>query len=745
MQERRRHRGRKDCEKIITVGIAGNPNAGKTTIFNAITGAHQKVGNYPGVTVEKKEGLRIFNGHTLHIFDLPGTYSLTAYSMDEIVARDFLINECPDIIINIIDSTNIERNLYLTLQLQELGVPIVAALNMTDEAEEKGITIDAQQLSKIIGIPIVRTSGRNETGIDELLKLTVSTVMSQEREGEPIFLTNYGFEIEKEITKVAAILHTDERFVARYSLHWFAVKLLEKDPRAHEIVKEHSHTDAVKKQIQESIHWLEKHFGRDMELVVSEQRYGYIRGAIMETVKKPPRKLTTTDKTDRWLLNRALGLPLFFVIVWMIFQITFVVGAYPMQWMESLFEWLGGIVSANLAQGFWQSLIVDGIVGGVGGMLVFLPNIVLLFLGIALLEDSGYMARAAFIMDKILHRFGLHGQSFIPLMAGFGCTVPAILATRILKSPKDRIITILVAPLISCGARLPVYALFIGAFFPKQMSGNVLFVLYALGIMMALIMALVFRKMLFKGESSPFVMELPPYRIPTLNGVWWHIWSKTKSYLKKAGTIILAASLIIWIITTFPSPHISDDVYTKEGAIYRQSLSRDIIRNEMTIGSDIITDETIDKEINSRVAHYVEMRKKHDMIQASIAGRIGHFIEPVLRPLGFDWKIGIALVTGIAAKEIVVSTLGILYRTSDDAEKNVSLRGALQKDPQFDPLKAFVLMVFVLLYVPCLSALAVVRSELRSWKWAGFVLTYTIVLAWLMSFAVYRIGLLFGA
>ncbi len=713
-------------QTTIRLGLAGNPNAGKTTLFNAITGAHQKTGNYPGVTVEKKEGSVEFDGYRLVIYDLPGTYSLTAYSLDEIVARDFLLNDFPDVIINVLDSTNLERNLYLTMQLQEIGIPLICALNMSDEAQQQDILIDQMQLSQIIGIPMVSTNGRNEDGINDLLKKTIA-VYEKGLITDHTCVTNYGFEIEKEIKTITDILSRDAAFSDQYPAHWFAVKLLEKDKQAGKLLKKHSFMTEVMDTVSSSIAWLEKHYGRDTEIVVSEQRYGYIHGALTETVTQPPLSTSSSDKADRVLLHRALGLPIFFVIVWLIFQATFVLGAYPMAWMEAGFSWLASSASTFLPDGFFRSLIVDGIIGGVGGMLVFLPNILILFLGIALLEDTGYMSRAAFIMDKVLHLFGLHGQSFIPLMAGFGCTVPAIMAARILKSPKDRLITILISPLISCGARLPVYALFIGAFFPEKMSGNVLFGIYFFGIMTALFMALIFRKVLLKGEASPFVMELPPYRMPTFNGILWHITNKTKSYIKKAGTIILAASIIIWLVTNFPKPSVSESVYSA----HAQKMEEILNNTEPNLSND---------ERSVKVKRSIELQKRNDAVRASIAGRIGLFMEPVMRPLGFDWKISIALITGIAAKEIVVSTLGVLYRSSGDDASPESLRLSLQNDPNLDPKKALAFIIFVLLYVPCLSTLAVVRSELGTWKWSGFVFIYTIVIAWVMSFVVYSIA-----
>jgi ferrous iron transport protein B len=757
------------ARKTISVALAGNPNSGKTSLFNAITGAHQKTGNYAGVTVEKKEGHRSHKGYDIRLIDLPGTYSLTAYSLDEIVARDFLIKERPDLIVDVIDSTNLERNLFLCLQFQELGIPLVGALNMSDQAEGLGIFVDEKRLSEVLKLPFVKTVGSSGRGVEELLDVVIETaerlaeqaalvggdldgsekavpvaaVTGSASESKPgaasvsapmsatasgaaagssfgagrgaipgntSLIVSYGYEIEKEVGKIIGVLKRDADLRARYPIHWLGIKLIEKDREAARIVAESPAAAEIMRQAGESIAWIEKHYGMDAEIAVSEQRYGYIHGAVREAVKRRQiKRADVTESIDKVLLNRVLGLPLFLVILWAVFQITFTLGEYPMGWLESFFGWLSGAVSRVLPDGFLKGLIVDGIIGGVGGVFSFIPLIIILFLLISFLEDTGYMARAAFVTDRFLHIFGLHGQSFLPMMIGFGCSVPAIMAARTLKNPKDRITTILIIPFMSCGAKLPVYVLLAGAFFPRN-PGNVVMSIYAAGIVLSLLAALFLRKVMMRGEASPFVMELPPYRMPTLKGILWHIGSKTAAYMKKAGTVILAAALIIWAITTFPR--------LPESEIARISA-------EAAAGDTDVT-------IATRSMEY------------SLAGRIGKVIEPVVRPLGFNWKVGVAALTGFAAKEVVVSTLGILYGTgTEETEESQSLREALAADAGFTPLSAYALMLFILILAPCFATLATIKAEL-GWKWLGFAFAYTTGLAWIISFLVFQAGKLFG-
>ncbi|HON56290.1 MAG TPA: ferrous iron transport protein B [bacterium] len=709
--------------KKIIIALAGNPNTGKTTIFNALTGLHHKVGNYPGVTVEKKVGERRYKDYEIIIYDLPGIYSLTAYSIDEMVARDFIINEKPDIIVNVLDSNNIERNLYLCMQFQELNIPIVGALNLTDEAERKGIIIDEKKLSDILRIPLVKTVGVKNIGLENLLDKVIEVV----EQGSTHFNASYGAELEIEIKDIIKILENDKEFIEKYPIRWFAIKLLEKDKKAFEILESHKNKDKLKIMLNDKIKKIERHFGRDAEIVVTEQRYAYIHGAVLESVsRKPIFQSDITETIDKIVLNKILSLPIFIFIMWAIFQLTFKVGEYPIQWLESFFNWFGRIIGSLLPEGLLNSLLVDGIIAGVGGVFSFVPLIVILFLFISILEDTGYMSRIAFIMDKILHIFGLHGQSFLPMILGFGCSVPAVMAARTLKSAKDRIITILIIPFMSCGAKLPVHILLAGAFFPNSQA-NAVIAIYVIGVILALGSAYIFRKTILRGEATAFVMELPPYRIPTLRGILFHMWEKTYQYIKKAGTIILAASILIWAITTFPQIKYNEKEYEKIAEEYKIK-----IRADNSINSS--------EKINELTAQHIDIVKKQKALEYSIAGRIGKLIEPIVRPIGFDWKIGISAVTGFAAKEIVVSTLGILYKVgAEEGEESESLRTALRNDKIFNKLVAFVLMLFTLIIAPCVAAQAAIKAEI-GWKWLGLFVGYSTIIAWLVCFAVYQFG-----
>lgn len=679
--------------RIIRLALAGNPNTGKTTLFNAITGARQKVGNYPGVTVEKREGVRSYRGYDIYVYDLPGIYSLTAYSMDEVVARDFIINEKPDVVVDVLDATNIERNLYLSVQFQELNVPIVGALNLMDEAKERGIAIDAAHLSRIMKMPFLKTVGTIGDGVEALLDKVIDVV--EKKELLP-YAVSYGHEVEEDVNALADMIARDPLFQEKYPPRWCAVKLLEKDARADEVLGGHAFSAEIRVLASKRIARIEAHFGRDAAVVVAEQRYGYIHGAVAEAVvRQAPTKETVTDVVDKALLDRVFGFPIFLFILWAVFQLTFKLGEYPMIWLETLFAWMGGMLSGIIPEGLLRSLLVDGVVAGVGGVLSFVPLIVFLFMFISILEDTGYMARAAFIMDKFLHIFGLHGQSFLPMIIGFGCSVPAVMAARTLKNPRDRIVTVMVTPFMSCGAKLPVYMLLAGAFFPHR-AGDMVFLIYIIGVVLALVSSLIFRVTVLRGESTPFVMELPPYRMPTLSGILWHVKDKTLRYLRKAGLVLLPASILIWAVTSFPRP-----------------------------------------------VDHGEGFQRADAISVSYAGQAGRFIEPAIAPMGFDWKIGVASITGFAAKEVVVSTLGVLYKVGDTEGHEDSLRQALKNDPVFTPLTAFVLMLFMLIVVPCLASLAVMVTEI-GWKWVFFAVCYWLVLAWSLCSLVYQTGKLFG-
>ncbi len=706
--------------RTINVALAGNPNSGKTTLFNALTGAHQKVGNYPGVTVEKRQGSRAYHGCEMRLVDLPGTYSLTAYSLDEVIARDFVIEERPDVVVSVMDSTNLERHLYLCLQFQELGIPVVGALNMSDEAESNGISVDSDRLAQLLGIPMVKTVGSKGAGLDELLAAVEKAARGVGHAGRT---TNYGAELESWLDRLQREIDGDPVLARRYPSRWLAVKLVEKDPLAADKLKTHAQCAAVHALRDEAVRWIERHFSKDAEIVVSDQRYGYIHGACVEAVHETRTgRRTLTERVDNLLMSPLLGLPLFLALLWGIFRLTFALGQYPTDWLDSFFGWLAGAVGPLVPGDFARSLIVDGIIGGVGSVLSFTPLIVILFFCLSLLEDTGYMSRAAFLTDRFLHTFGLHGQSFLPLMLGFGCSVPAIMAARTLKSPRDRIVTALAVPFMSCGAKLPVHVLLAAAFFPRNPAGPVMGV-YAIGVTLALLSSLLLKKTVLRGAPTPFVMELPPYRVPTLRGVLWHVWEKSGQYVRKAGTVILASSILIWVVTTLPR-------------LPQDAAAREAEAADFRAAHPNAAEEEVD-------AH-LEAFEAQSRLSYSVAGRLGHFIEPAVRPLGFDWKIGVSAITGFAAKEVVVSTLGILYRVgTNEGEESQGLRAALRADPNFSPLVAFVFMLFILIIPPCFAALATLRAEL-GWRWMGFAILYMLALGWGIAFAVRNIGVLLG-
>jgi len=710
--------------KKLTIALAGNPNSGKTTVFNALTGMHQHVGNYPGVTVEKKEGELKYKDYEITVVDLPGTYSLTAHSIDEIIARNFVIEEKPDVVIDIIDSSNLERNLYLATQFMELGVPLVLAFNMYDIASKQGLEIDKVKLSELLGAPIVFTVATKKVGINELLDEAINLVEKKTtlRRTTP----GYGKEVEEEIRKIEDLLVKDKDLIQKYPSRWLAVKLLEGDSEVIKKIKESKYSDEIIKQVEKSTAHLTSILGDTPEAIIADGRYGFISGACSEAVKRTYEvRHTISDKIDKVLINRILGLPIFLGVMWLVFKFTFAASAPLCDLLDKGMGWLGDKIGGLLPEGSAiQSLIVDGVIGGVGSVLSFVPIIFLLFLAMAFLEDSGYMARAAFIMDKLMHKIGLHGRSFIPMLLGFGCNLPAIMATRTIEDRKDRIVTILVAPFMSCGARLPVYTLFIGAFFPEKIAGNVLFSLYLLGIVVAIIMAKIFRKFLFKGPASPFVMELPPYRLPTIKGLLIHMWERGAGYLKKAGKNIFAGSVLVWFLSNFPwNPQYSKDY--------------DTLIEQAKGNEELITQ--------------LENQKAAEKLEKSYAGKLGKAIAPVFKPLGFDdWKIAVGLVGGFVAKEIVVSTLGTLHSIGEADEESESLRQALQNETRpdgnkmFTPLVAYSLMVFVLLYIPCVATIAVIKRETNSWGWPIFTAFYSTLVAWLISFVIYQGGRLLG-
>ncbi len=746
----------------LTIALAGNPNCGKTTIFNAITGARQHVGNYPGVTVERKEGYCDYEGHEITVVDLPGTYSLTAHSLDELVARHFIVEERPDVVVDIVDSSNLERNLYLATQLIELGVPLVLAFNMSDTAESRGFKFDYEQLSKLLVAPIVPTVGHRGTGIEELLAAVVQVATSERRRHE--HMVHYGREVEAEIAKLHGFL-AGESALGYYPPRWLAVKLLENDEEVRDkVAQSKPRGGEVVAQAGTSVEHLHKIYEDLPEVVIAEARYGFISGACEETVQSTVEtRHDMSDRIDKVLCHRIGGLLIFGGLMWLVFLLTFALGEPLMGWIDGFFGWLGVAVGAALPAGYLRSLLVDGIIGGVGGVLVFVPNILLLFLAIAFLEDSGYMARAAFIMDRIMHKIGLHGKSFIPMLIGFGCNIPAMMATRTLENRRDRLVTIMVAPLMSCSARLPVYILLAGAFFPNR-PWNVIFSLYVLGVVLAIVMAKLFRKYLLPGPSTPFVMELPPYRLPTARGVVIHMWQRAWLYLKRAGTILLGVSVLMWVLSTFPRYGDPDGAYADRIAAAETGLQTagKALQEAMTaegvepLGTEAAAavraraalPESVRAAMSVQNEAAVELGKcRNDLVQKdlshSYAGRIGRAIVPVIRPLGFDdWKLGTALFAGFGAKEVVVATLGTLYSLGETGEGSLPLREALRED--MTPLQGYSLMVFVLLYIPCVAAIIVIKKETGSWRWMFLTIGYTTTLAWVASFLVYQGGRLLG-
>ncbi len=668
----------------FTVALAGNPNVGKSTLFNALTGLRQHVGNWPGKTVEKKEGILVRRGKKIRVVDLPGAYSLTAYSAEEIIARNYIVEESPDAVIHIVDVANLERNLYLTVQLIELGANVVVALNMVKLAEAQGIKINEKRLSRLFGIPVKKIEANRNSGISELMDKVLSSGKKPKRR-KPII--GYGNEIEDHLAKTEKFIKETIKLPEKYSPKWIALKVLENDREVIKLVEALDGGKDVLEKAEKDRKHLENVFGKDVDTAIADARYGFVMGAVKESASRTcPDRLCFSERMDRVLLNKTLGIPIFLAIVWLMFTITFEVGRPFVELIDGFFAAAGenaaSLIAGTNSPAWLSSFVSDGVIGGIGSILVFLPNIALLFLIIAFLEDSGYLARAAFIMDRLMHKIGLHGKSFIPMLLGFGCNVPAVMATRTLESRKDRILTILINPLMSCSARLPVYVLFAGAFFSEN-QGIVIFSLYLTGIMLAILMGLLFKKLFFKGLSSPFVMELPPYRLPTITGLAIHTWERSKQFVVRAGTIIFAAVILIWFLANLP------------------------------LGVEYAS-------------------------QQSVVGQIGTAIAPVFEPLGFgNWQSAVSLVFGVVAKEVVVGTFGTLYGVGEEG-----IGEALKRD--FTPLSAYSFMLTTLIYIPCIATIAVIKKETGSWKWTALAITYSLVLAWIVSFVFYQGGLLLG-
>ncbi|MDR0825125.1 MAG: ferrous iron transport protein B [Prevotella sp.] len=713
-------------KKVIRVALVGNPNAGKTSLFNLASGAHEHVGNYGGVTVDSKEGKFKHGEYTFYIVDLPGTYSLSAYTPEELFVRRHIVEDLPDVIINIVAASNLERNLYLTTELIDLEAPVVIALNMYDELQDTGTEFDYQRLSKMIGIPIVPTVAKSGKGIGDLFDAVIRVYEEKEPVVRRVHIY-YGNVVENSISKLNILQEKQKNSPDLFPRRYISVKLLEKDKDIEAYVSNFSNAKAIFARRDAEIKYIEETRKEDTESILTNARYGFVAGGLKETLKEKLIESDTTRMIDAVVTNKYWGFPIFFFFMWVMFECTFRLGGYPMDWIESGVGVLGDFIRAAMPDGMLKDLIVDGIIGGVGGVIVFLPNILILYAFISFMEDSGYMARAAFIMDKVMHKMGLHGKSFIPLVMGFGCNVPAILSTRTIESRNSRMITMLINPFMSCSARLPVYLLFVGVFF-KSYAGFVLFGLYFTGILLAVASARLFKRFLFPKEDTPFVMELPPYRMPTARSVAIHMWDKSRQYLKKMGGVILIASIIIWFLGYFPLDKEREAKYDKQMAQTEQN--KDITEKE-------------------RLAQLEEIKDQRgiDHQEESYIGRIGKTIEPVMKPLGFDWKISVSLLSGMAAKEVVVSTLGVLYTGDSENQESLGVRlnGETKADGgrAFTPLVVVGFLLFVLIYFPCIATIAAIKEESGSWKWGVFSIIYTTILAWLISFAVYQIGSLF--
>ena len=665
-------------ERELTVVFVGNPNCGKTSLFNIASGAHERVGNYSGVTVDAKMGEFEFEGYHFHLVDLPGTYSLSAYTPEELYVRKYIIEKTPDLIINVVDASNLERNLYLTTQLIDMDVPMIMALNMYDELKASGARLDMQQLGILLGVPIVPTVGRTGEGVRELFHQIIEIEEGRQTIFRHIHV-NHGHLLEKNIEKVETLIRLNPEPHHNYSGRFLAIKMLENDRQVEGIIRKLANADDIVKERDLCQQAILDEIGEDSESAITDAKYGFVQGALRECYERTIHSgRLLTKRIDAVVTNPVWGYPIFLLLMYFMFYCTFNIGQYPMDLIDWTVGWLGEKVSTLMSDGPLKDLLVDGIISGVGGVIVFLPNIMILYAFISWMEDSGYMSRAAFIMDKIMHKMGLHGKSFIPMIMGFGCNIPAVMATRTIEDRKSRLITMLIIPLMSCSARLPVYIIIIGVFFPKN-AALVLFSLYLTGIVMSVLMAKLFSRFVVKGESSPFVMELPPYRMPSARNVMRHTWEKGRQYLKKMGTTILAASIIVWALSYFP--------------------------------------------------HHADLSQS-DQIEQSYIGQIGKAVQPLIQPCGMAWKEGVSILTGVGAKEIVASTMSVLYS-----------RQTL--DTAFTPLSAFAFLIFVLLYMPCIPTCISIKNESGHWRWALFTIAYTTTLAWISSMLVYQIGSLF--
>ncbi|MDP3266536.1 MAG: ferrous iron transport protein B [Sulfuricurvum sp.] len=701
-------------DKKITVALVGQPNVGKSMLINSISNARLQVGNFTGVTVEKSEVLFEYDEYSFRIIDLPGTYAFTDYSIEERVTHDFLCNESYDLIINVLDSTNMEKNLQLSAELMAMSKKIVIALNMSDEADKEGIEINSEYLSQLLGVSCVRVSAVAKTGLDDLMQAVIEVYNNPIQEAKLIFSAA----VEEEIALISEYLNR-RHFKAAISNRNIAINLLMKEKKTYRTLHDNPLWTELQPILIEADHHVELHHDSDdIKEIFAEEYLAFNRGVIAEAVKTKPKSTqlkTTTEKIDRVLIHPVFGIPIFLFFMWGLFQLTFELGSIPMDWIDGFFGWLGETVGATIGNDEIRSLIVDGIISGVGAVILFVPNIMILFIGIALLESTGYMSRVAFLLDGFFHKFGLHGQSFIPLVSGFGCSIPAYMSARILKNDRDRLLTLFVIGFMSCGARLPVYVLFTGAFFGPEMAGNVLFGIYILGAMIGLVAAKLLKMTAFKGADEPFVMEMPKYRLPSLKLVWHTVQTKTKMYLKKAGTFIAAASMLVWFLSSYPKNH-------ELNAVYEQKI-------------EMASSEEAKKVFVNALAE--------EQLSQSFLGQIGHTIEPIFRPLGFDWKMAVALQTGLAAKEVVVSTIGVLYSLGSDAtEQSNSLVTAIHEHIPFPSAVAFI--VVIMTYLPCLAASVVFTREAGGIKYFFYLFAFTTIVAYSLAFVAYHIAKAIG-
>lgn len=725
---------------VIRVALVGNPNCGKTSLFNIASGSHEHVGNYSGVTVDAKEGRFEYKGYKFVLVDLPGTYSLSAYSPEELYVRKNLIDNVPDVVINVVDASNIERNLYLTAQVIDMNLRVVMALNMYDEFKDKGDELDIKQLGYLLGMPVCPTVSRDGTGIPELFDTVIKIYTQSDPKLARHIHINHGAELEKSIDRIKLLLQKNQSLRDKYSTRYLAIKYLEDDKDIEKIIDTLPNRDEIisarvieEQRIIDLLH-------TNTESAIVDAKYAFIQGALAETYKPhqdaTPRK-TITDKIDAIVTNKWMAFPIFISVLYLIFQTTFAVGDYPMQWIDWFVGKFGDFVATFMADGWLKDLVVDGIISGVGSVLVFLPNILILYFFISLMEDSGYMSRAAFIVDKLMHKIGLHGKSFIPMVMGFGCNVPAIMATRAIESRKSRMITIAIIPFMSCAGRLPIFVLLAGAFFPHN-AALVLLGIYLLGIVLAILSAIVLSKFV-KDDDLPFVMELPPYRIPTAKAIWRHTWEKGKQYLQKMATTILICSVIIWFLGYFPKNKELMATQEEYATLAQTPAGR------LSANAD-------DVDVNAATATKKELMTRIDSLYAyqqenSYIGQLGRMVSPALDPLGFNWKMDVGLLTGIAAKELVVSTLGVMYsegaKVSEghDMSEDTQLQSALVND--VTPAAALSFMVFILLYFPCVATFVAIKNETGKWRWAVACCAYTMAVAWIMSFIVYRLALIF--